>query len=95
MMLRIERGLVRHRERQVREPVFVVGSEDSCDLVLADPQFSGIHFYFLRRGDRLWMRQVAAFPDVTVNGHTRTYTTMRHGDRIRTGPYEFCLLEQD
>lgn len=91
MILEIRRGLAKNRERNISEPMFLVGTGQDCDLVLGDPQFSPIHFYLLSRNGRTLIRRVGANPEVTVNGRVKNCGTVDDGDRIRTGPYEFFV----
>ena len=91
MILEIRRGVAKHRERKVTEPVFLVGSNPDCDMVLGDPQFAPIHFYLLRRAGRTCIRSTETDPDLTVNGQVKRVAQISEGDRIRTGPYEFIV----
>lgn len=91
MILEIRRGRARNRERQVIEPMFLVGTNTDCDMVLGDTQFAPIHFYILSRDGRTTIRRVGAKPEVTVNGKLLRSTSISDGDRIRTGPYEFLV----
>ena len=91
MIIEIHRGLARYTQRPVREPVFLVGNCEDCDMVLGDPQFRPIHFYLLKQQGRTTLRLVADAPELTVNGEPKSSTLLNDGDRIRTGPYEFLV----
>ena len=91
MILEIRRGRAKNRERLVVEPMFLVGANLDCDMVLGDAQFPPIHFYILNRNGQTTIRRVGARPEVTVNGKLRHSGTICDGDRIRTGPYEFLV----
>ena len=91
MFLEIRRGRANHRLRQVTEPVFVVGSNKDCDMVLGDPQFGPIHFFLLSRNGETTIRSLERRPDLTVNGVQANSESIKEGDRIRTGPYEFVV----
>lgn len=91
MLLEIRRGQAQHRMRAVIEPVFVVGAEPTCDMVLGDLQFSPVHFYLLNRCGRTTLRCVGRAPEVTINGEAKQSATIFDGDRIRTGPFEFVV----
>lgn len=91
MILEIRRGRAKSRERQVIEPMFLVGANTDCDMVLGDPRFDPIHFYILSRNGQTTIRRVGAKPEVTVNGKLLRAATISDGDRIRTGPYEFLV----
>ena len=91
MILEIRRGRARNRARTVCEPIFVVGGNNQCDMVLGDCQFGPIHFYLLNRDGRTTIRTVATEPAISVNGELTTSGALQDGDRIRTGPYEFVV----
>ncbi len=92
MILEIRRGRAKNLARTVAEPVFVVGANRECDMVLGDNQFDPIHFYIIQRGERSQIRKVGDFPDISVNGNAVSATSdIQHGDRIRTGPFEFVV----
>lgn len=87
--LRIARGLVNQREREIEVPVFTLGSAGDCDLILGDEQFPELYAYILRTHDGYRLRCLAADPILTVNAEETVVTQLENGDRIRCGPYEF------
>ena len=87
----INRGVTRHRMRPINKRLFVIGKARDCDLVLGDSQFADYHAYILQRGGQITLRHLGAAPHVTVNRRWMRWGELLHGDRIRTGPYEFCL----
>ena len=91
MRLEIRCGQAQYRRRPVREPVFLVGSGDDCDMVLGDPQFPVVHFYLLTKEGRTSLRRVGHRPDLTINGQVKLSAYLHDGDRIRTGPFEFMV----
>ena len=91
MNFEIRQGIARKRLRIVSEPVFLVGANGDCDLVLGDPQFSPIHFYLLRRDGVTLLRRVGLSPEVSINGRVANTAIIHEGDRIRTGPFEFVV----
>ena len=91
MILEIRRGQAKNCERTVCEPVFMVGSNNDCDMVLGDNQFAPIHFFLLNRDGETTIRCLGHAPDVTVNGQDVANRPLSDGDRIRTGPYEFVV----
>ena len=92
MILEISRGKAKCLRRRVTEPMYVVGADDGCDMVLADEQFPVIHFYFFKRDQHTILRPVSSHPEITINGEPRKLaTSVQSGDRIRTGPFEFLL----
>lgn len=91
MILEIRRGRARNRSRAVCEPLFVVGGNAECDMVLGDRQFGPIHFYLLSREGRITIRKVGSQPAISINGEMTSSGVLQDGDRIRTGPYEFVV----
>lgn len=87
--LRISRGLVNQREREIEVPVFTLGSAADCDLILGDEQFPELYAYILRTHDGYRLRCLTAEPILTVNAEDIVATQLQNGDRIRCGPYEF------
>ncbi len=76
---------------RINQPLFVIGRAEDCDLVLKDPQFSDYHAYVLVRDGQVTLRHLGVAPKVAVNGRWMQWGELCHGDRIRTGPYEFTL----
>ena len=91
MILEIRRGRAKNRERMVTEPMFLVGTNSDCDMVLGDKRFAPVHFYILNRDGQSTIRRVGDAPELTVNGRAKRATVIHDGDRIRTGPYEFLV----
>ncbi|WP_158261255.1 MULTISPECIES: FHA domain-containing protein [Pirellulaceae] len=87
--LRIARGQVNQREREIEVPVFTLGSAGDCDLVLGDEQFPELYAYILRTHDGYRLRCLVAEPILTVNAEDMVIKQLEDGDRIRCGPYEF------
>jgi hypothetical protein len=87
----IRRGVTKLRVRAIEERLFVIGKASDCDLVLGDSQFADYHAYILQRGGHITLRHLGAAPHVTVNQRWIRWGELMHGDRIRTGPYEFVL----
>ena len=91
MLLEIRRGQAKRRTRSITVPMFLVGTETSCDMVLGDSQFSPVHFYLLTREGHTTLRCLSDTPDVTINGTAKFSSPIFAGDRIRTGPFEFVV----
>jgi pSer/pThr/pTyr-binding forkhead associated (FHA) protein len=89
--LEILRGSARHRLRQVRTPVFLIGAAADCDLVLGDPLFPAVHTYLYVRNDGVSLRYLGEGPDLCVNGRRIESTPVGHGDLLQMGSYEFRL----
>jgi hypothetical protein len=71
--------------------VYLIGGSADCDLVLADRRFPEIHAYLLLNRGRVLLRYLGSGPEITVNGRRVEAAEVLHGDRLRTGPYEFRL----
>jgi hypothetical protein len=89
--LEIRRGRARNLVRQVNSAVYLIGSARDCDLVLADAQFPQAYAYLFVNPTGVTVRRLGSGPDLTVNGDAVEATRVEDGDRIRTGPFEFCL----
>jgi len=89
--LEIRRGRARSLVRQVTSAVYLIGSARDCDLVLADEQFPQAYAYLFVNPSGVTVRRLGTGPDLTVNGYAVEATRVEDGDRIRTGPFEFCL----
>ncbi len=87
--LTIVRGEARNKRRRINVAAFLIGRADDCNLVLSDPQFPDVHACILLREGGVWLRHLGFMPEITVNGNVATRVRLAHGDRIRTGPYEF------
>jgi predicted component of type VI protein secretion system len=89
--LTIQKGRAKNLVRTVHGPVFTLGTDPSCDMVLGDPQFPDVHSYVCVRDSTVSLRHLGQGPPVTVNGREVRWGELRDGDRIRTGPYEFRI----
>ncbi|MCC9605279.1 FHA domain-containing protein [Blastopirellula sp. JC732] len=89
--LLIRRGRAEKPSRPINAPLFLIGSDADCDLVLGDPQFPGSYAYIFHRGSQLTFRWLGEGPELTVNGEAFSDGKLVNGDRIRCGPYEFQL----
>ena len=89
--LEIRRGAARHRLRPISGPVYLIGRSEDCDLVLADSRFPDVHAYLLLDEERVLLRYLGHGPEITVDGRPVEAVELLHGDRLRTGPYEFRL----
>ena len=87
----IGRGVAQQRTRTITPPVFVIGTNPECDLVLTDPQFADHHAYIMVAEDRVMLRHLGGSPEITVNQRIVRWSELVHGDRLRMGPYEFTI----
>lgn len=89
--LTIQKGRANQLVRQVTGPVFTLGTDHTCDMVLGDEQFPDVHSYVCIRDGIVSLRHLGQGPPVTVNGRDVRWGELRDGDRIRTGSYEFRI----
>lgn len=87
--LEITKGTTRRRVRLIDTPVFLIGSDRDCDLMLGDPQFPEVFAYVFIRDGQVSIRRLGDGPVMSVSGHLADNATLRNGDVIRTGPFEF------
>ena len=91
MELVIERGTAENLTRRVNGPVYMIGTNNDCDMVLSDQQFSDYHTYLCLREGQVTLRHLGQRPLVTVNGRKIRWVEILDDDRIRMGPYEFLV----
>lgn len=89
VQLTIQKGRAKNLIRDVVGPVFTLGTDHTCDMVLGDDQFPDVHSYVCIREGVVSLRHLGQGPPVTVNGRSVRWGELRDGDRIRTGSYEF------
>ena len=87
----VEQGLVHHRRRAMKEPVFLIGSADDCDLVLKLPEMPKVHSYLLRSPEGVAFRQLAQVYPISLNGALRDTGVVRDGDVLELGPFRFLM----
>jgi predicted component of type VI protein secretion system len=87
--LEITQGSTRRRVRLIDTPVFMIGSDQDCDLMLGDPQFPEIYAYLFIRDGRVSIRRLGDGPVMSIAGEITDACTLVDGDVIRTGPFEF------
>jgi len=88
-LLEIGRGHARQKTRPITGPVFLIGSDSDCDLVLADERFDPIFAYLIAGKDGVTLRCVGEGPEVTIDGRPTRKSRLFDGDRLRIGAYEF------
>jgi len=91
VQLEISRGRARCKMRKVNSPVFLIGADAECDLVLGDPTCAGVHLYLFVREDGVFLRAIARTPEVRVDGALFRAGEIYDGNRIAMGGYEFCV----
>jgi hypothetical protein len=91
VQLAIRRGNAKNLVREVRGPVYLIGSARDCDLVLGDAQFPAAFAYIFVGETGITLRCLGVDPEVTLNGQAVEKMDLSDGDRIRTGPFEFLV----
>jgi len=89
--LEILRGRARQRLRRVEVPVFLIGTADDCDLVVAAPDIAPVHTYLYLRPEGVSIRTLGAAPPLTVNGRVAENALLADGDEFGIGPFEFLI----
>ncbi len=92
--LEILRGRAQNRIRLVREPAFLIGSANDCDLVLGDSQFPEAHSYLLLAPNEVAIRWLGIGPEMIVNGEPAVRAPLCDGDVLETGTYKFRISIQ-
>jgi hypothetical protein len=87
----ITRGRVRQHLREVRGPVFLIGTSLDCDLVLGDPQFPESYAYLFVQAQRVSIRWLGSGPPLVVCGEAVETAELRNGDRVGFGPFELVV----
>lgn len=89
--LEIVRGRAKNRRRRIEVPVFLIGSANDCDLVLADTEFPEVHTYVYVTPQGVSVRRLGEGPELTVDGCRVQNSPLRHGQRLAIGNYEFTV----
>ncbi len=89
--LEICQGRAQLRRRRVHPPVFLIGRDPQCDLVLADESFPPIHTYVFIRRSGVSVRHLGKGPELMVGGRVVRTALLHDRDRLRMGPYEFVI----
>lgn len=93
--LEIVRGQAKRRVRDVKPPVFLIGSAEDCDLVLGDSTFPEAYAYLYVTVRGISIRYLGTGPELAVNGETTETTPLVDGDLLELGSYEFQVqIEQ-
>lgn len=88
--LEILRGRARNRLRPVRVPVFLIGSDKECDLVLGDAGYPEVYTYLFVTNSQVTMRHLGLPPQVQVDGKVVESAKLDDGQIIQLGVhYEF------
>jgi hypothetical protein len=89
--LEIMRGRARNRIRRIDVPVYLIGSAADCDLVLADSGFPDVHTYLYVTKEGVSVRRLGEGPELAVDGQVMQASTIRNGQRLQLGSYEFTV----
>jgi hypothetical protein len=75
----------------VEVPVFLIGTADDCDLVVAAADIPPVHTYLYLRPEGVSVRTLGAAPALTVNGRVAENALLADGDKFGIGPFEFVI----
>ena len=87
--IEITRGAARRRVRLIDTPVFLIGSDADCDLMVGDPQFPEVYAYVFIRNGAVSIRRLGDGPEMRVAGQLTDGAPLLNGDLISAGPFEF------
>jgi pSer/pThr/pTyr-binding forkhead associated (FHA) protein len=89
--LEIVRGQAQQRRRPVAGPAFLIGTSCECDLVLSAAQFSEVYACLIVLPSQVSVRQLGDGPAILVNDQPGRDASLRNGDRLVAGPFEFVV----
>ena len=87
--LRVCQGKAVHRLRRVSQPVFLMGSDRRCDLLLGDSTFPGVQSYVAVTSVDLTIHHLEGGPELRVNDAVERVRRLQNGDTIRLPGYCF------
>jgi hypothetical protein len=73
----------------------VVGCDDDCDLVLADPSVNERHAEVKAVGDKHIIHDLESDHGIFVGGRRVEFHVLRPGDRVQIGAFEVEYLQDD
>jgi hypothetical protein len=91
----ISQGRAARLVREVRAPVFLIGANRECDLVLGDSQMPAVHSYIYQMGEGVRLRHLGAPPEIRVNGRVVQVIMLNSGDLVDIGPFQFQIRIYD
>lgn len=92
--LSILRGKARNLVRPVKPPIYLIGSAEDNDLVLASPDFPEAYAYITVAERRVMIHHLGEGPELWVNGSCGEGFLLQDGDEIGFGPFSF-VVEMD
>jgi len=92
--LNILRGKARNLVRPVKPPIYLIGSAEDNDLVLASPDFPEAYAYITVADRRVMIHYLGEGPELWVNGSCGEGFLLQDGDEIGFGPFSF-VVEMD
>ena len=70
-------------------PLTIIGSKPHAHLRLASNRVSGAHALLVTDGSRALVRDLMSRARIRVNGQEVHEAWLRHGDKLRVGPFKF------
>src|ERR1044071_9622960 len=77
------------------KPKIMFGRQLSCDCVIVHPTISREHFSVEQTGGKFFLVDQKSGNGTFVNGKRVSWVEMRHGDRIKAGPFSLTLKAID
>lgn len=68
--------------RSINSPLYLIGRQDSCDLVLSDEEVARVHAAIYQADGQHILRHLPARSSTLVNGQQWWEVVLQHGDRI-------------
>lgn len=94
MWLEVRRGRTRAPRRPVRTRRFLIGAGSNCQLQLGGDDVPILHSILLIDEDGAQIDAVVPAPELYVNGVPQRAATLRDGDVITIGKFEFAVHVQ-
>lgn len=89
--LNILRGKARNLTRPVKPPIFLIGSAEDSDLVLAAPEIPEAYAYITVAQERVLIQHLGMGPELWVNGTAGEGFLLSDGDQVGFGPFAFSV----
>lgn len=92
--LTIQNGIHKGQRLPLEPGTFTLGSDDSDDFRIEDPEVQPAHVELeLREDGEIWLKRGASAPQVLVNGNRTGHARIRHGDEFQLGQVRLKLID--
>ena len=79
----------------IKKPLFSIGRQKPCDLLLDDSSVEAIHMNLLKKGNLFQFTVLSRQNPILLNGTAAKSGQFKVGDLIKLGPYLFRLQDAD